>query len=281
MSAAVLLAGAAGVCAVGAMWEIAGTAAPAGVVAATTRLLAPLRRPGVTPTPDEHRRLVRTGAAVLLAGGWILSGPLLGVALCSGGPWAVRRVLVARHQRWQAQVALATPLVARALADALSGGHSVRGAVAEVASAGGVGPAGAVLSQAAAALAAGQRTEVVLEESRTTVADPQWDTLVAAILLARDTGGDLGSLLRSLAVAGEQARRDEEDARTATAQARMTAIIVAALPLGALVLGELVDPTLLPGLLADPRSVVLLTLALVCQVGSLIAVRRIARVEAR
>ena len=137
-----------------------------------------------------------------------------------------------------------------------------------------------MLADAAAGLAAGDTTEHVLERMRATVDDPAWNTLVAAILLARDTGGDLCALLRSLAGAAEAARREEADARAATAQARLTAGIVAALPIGGAVLAELASPGLLTRVLADPRSAALLVLSVLVQGGALLLVRRIARVAA-
>lgn len=279
MSAAVVLAGAGGACAVAATWEILASVERTTPVAAAERLLGPFRRPGTIASADEHRRLGRTAAMVLLGAGWLFAGPLVGIGLAAGAPWLVRRALAARRSRWRAGAAAAAPTVARALADALAGGHSVRGALVQASRYGGItGPAADVLAIAVRGLAAGDRTDAVLERMRTTVRDPGWNTLVAAILLARDTGGDLAALLRSLAGAGEQARRDEADARAATAQARLTAGIVTALPLGAAVLAELADPGMFAELLTDPRSASLLALALAAQAGALVAVRRIARI---
>ncbi len=109
-------------------------------------------------------------------------------------------------------------------------------------------------------------------------ADPGWDTLVAAILLQRDAGGDLARLLRGLAERLEGARRAEADARSATAQARFTAWLVAALPAGAAVLAELGSPGSIASLIAEPLTAALLTASAVLQVTAILAVRRIARV---
>jgi tight adherence protein B len=282
MSPAALAAGGAGACAVGATWELLATIERSGSEAALARLLRPLRRPGRAATAAEARRLARTAAVALFGAGWLLFGLLPGLALAAGGPWGVRRLLAARAARWRAAVAAQTALVARALADALVGGHSVRGAIEQAARHGGVvGPARELLAGAAAQLAAGSRTEVVLERLRATVDHPSWDTLTAAILLARDTGGDLAGLLRSLATAAERARQEEGDARAAVAQARLTARIVAGLPLVAAGLAELAQPDLLATVLGDPRSLALLCLAVVLQAGAMLAIRRIVTGVAR
>ena len=63
----------------------------------------------------------------------------------------------------------------------------------------------------------------MLERLRLRAGCRAWDTLIAAILLQRDAGGDLPALLRDLAAALEAADRLERDARTARAQARFTA----------------------------------------------------------
>jgi len=239
-------------------------------------LLRPLRRPGTAASPAEARRLAATAVVALLAGGWLVAGPLAGLALAAGGPWAVRRLLAARAARWRAAAAAQAPLAARALADALVGGHAVRGAIVQAARHGGLdGPARQVLGETAARLEAGARTEDALAHLHAAVRDPRWTTLTAAILLARDTGGDLAALLRALAEAAERARQEEGDARAAVAQARLTARIVAALPLVAAGLAELADPGLLPAVASDPRSLALLLAAAVAQLTSMLAIRRI------
>ena len=127
-------------------------------------------------------------------------------------------------------------------------------------------------------LALGVPTEAVLIGLRgRATAHPAWDTLVAAILLQREAGGDLAALLRSIAESAEHARRVEADARGLTAQARATARLVAGLPCVALALGELLAPGTLGALVADPRSRLLL-LAGALAAAALVAIGRIARV---
>jgi tight adherence protein B len=251
-------------------------------VAALGQILAPLRlagRAGRTPTTPERRRLAILGAGALLVAGWLLAGPLAGVVLGAAGPAAVGPVLAARQRRWRRALADGVPGVARAVADALAGGHSVRGALEDVGRSGAVpGAAGLELRAAARRLALGAATDDVLNDLRRRAADPAWDTLVAAILLQRDAGGDLAALLRSVADAREHARRVEADARGLTAQARATARLVAGLPCVALALGELVAPGTLTALVTDPRSRLLLLAGLIVGALALSAIGRIARV---
>ena len=117
----------------------------------------------------------------------------------------------------------------------------------------------------------------MLERLRLRAACRAWDTLVAAILLQRDAGGDLPALLRELATALEAADRVERDAHTATAQARFTAWLVVALPVAAAALAELAAPGFLAALVAAPLPAALTALALVLQATGLVAIHRIVR----
>jgi tight adherence protein B len=277
-----LLAALAAMCGVFGTWDALAVVDEVRPVAAVGRVLAPLRlagRAGRRPTTPERRRLAILGAATLLAAGWLLGGPVLGVVLAGAGPAAVGPALAARHRRWRRALSDGVPSVARALADALAGGHSVRGALEDVGASGAVpGPVGLELRTAADRLALGAATDDVLEALRRRAADPAWETLVAAILLQRDAGGDLATLLRSVADAREHARRVEADARSLTAQARATAKLVAGLPCAALAFSELLAPGTLIALLGDPRSRVLLVAGMTVGALAFIAISRIGRV---
>jgi tight adherence protein B len=232
-------------------------------------------REGVAPSAPERRRLVAVAAFALAAAGWCMGGPVAAALAAVAGPAPAMGAVRARRRRFSHALAEAAPSVARALADALSAGHSVRGALALVA--GGVtGPAGHELRAAAHALRLGAPTGAVLERLRRRAATPAWDTMVAGILLQRDAGGDLPALLRDLAEALEAAARQDRDALAATAQARFTARIVLALPIGAALLAELGSPGFITRLVANPVSALFTCFALGLQVVALACVRRLA-----
>jgi tight adherence protein B len=286
VSLASILGGLAGVCAVLAAWEAIAAAEQERLVRAAARWLAPaldVVRSGREPTSPERRRLVLVAALSLVAAGWLVAGPLAAAALGMSAPWLARAVLRARGSRRRDAIAAQAPVIARALADALGGGHSVRGALAAAARGGGIpGPAGEELRVADAALELGERTDDVLREFARRAGPGPCDTLVAAVLLQRDAGGDLAGLLRSLATALENRARVVGEARSATAQARFTAWLVTGLPIAGLALGELAQPGFVLGLLGEPLTGVLVAGAVGLQVVALVCVRRIARVgEAR
>jgi tight adherence protein B len=279
-----LLAGLAGACAVGAAWELLLLAERARVPEAVRRAVARALAAGLggrEPTSPERRRLAALGTLTLFGAGWLVVGTWVGLALAAAGPAAAAALLRARRRRWHAALEAGAPAVARALADALTGGHSVRGAIAEAAHAGGVpGAAGSQLARCAAELALGERTEDVLAALALRAGLPAYDTLVAAILLQREAGGDLAGLLRGVARSLEEGARAAADARSATAQARFTAGVVTALPAGAAALAELAQPGYLASLAGAPVPAVMAGTAVVLQVAALLLVRRLGRVRA-
>jgi tight adherence protein B len=285
VSRSALLAGIAGACAVACVWEALVALDDAGLQARIRRLLLPLRsaaREGRQPSARERRRLALVGAATLMAGGGLIAGPLAAAAAGCAGPWAVHRLLAARRGRWRREVVADAPLVARAVSDALAAGESIRSAIGRAADSGALSaPGAAELRACAGALAVGEPTDVALERLAARVGHAAYDTMVAGVLLHRDAGGDLARLLRELALAFEDARRVEADARSATTQARFTAWLVAAMPVGVAALVGLADPGALRAMLSSTLPASLCGAALVLALGALVAVRRLARLEDR
>jgi tight adherence protein B len=279
VSTAGLLAFAAGAAAVLGAWEALADADGRRVGSWLGRAAAPVVRAGEEgsePTARERRRLGVLAAAVMAGGGWLLAGVPVAIAAGLAGPAAAAGVVRARRRSFSDRLACEAASVARALADGLSSGSSIRAALT-AAGAGMGGAAGAALRETGRALALGETTDAALERLRRRAGSPAWDTLVAAILLQRDAGGDLAGLLRDLATSLEAAERIERDARTATAQARFTAWLVGLLPVGGVAVAELAAPGFVAGLLAHPVSLSLAAAAAVLQGIGLVAVRRLAR----
>ncbi len=235
-------------------------------------------REGRDPGARERRRLLWAGGVLAFATGLLVAGPLAAALLGAGGPWSAGRLLRARRDRYRRAVDAGAARVAIALAGALSGGHSLRAAVAEAAE-GLTGPAGHELGRVAAELAAGARTDDALESMRARVRSSRVDALVAACLVQRRAGGDLALLLRECAEAfGDQARLEDE-VKSATAQARFTGVIVVLMPLGGALLTELARPGFLVGLWSSFLTAWLVGIALVLQIVAAVAIRRLGRVR--
>jgi tight adherence protein B len=245
---------------------------PAGLVDALVRL----GREGRDPGAVERRRLLLAGAVVAFVAGTVVLGPLPGLALAAGGPWAVSRALKARRERYRRAVDEGAAQVAVAVADAIGGGHSLRGALEKAA--GSVrGEAGHELRRAVAELAAGATTDAALESMRARARSPRLDSIVAACLLQRRAGGDLARLLRQSARAMEEHGRLEGEVRAANAQARFTGLLVALLPLGGAVLAELASPGWFASLWESFLTAWLVGIALVLQLVAAVLMRSLGR----
>jgi tight adherence protein B len=247
VSAAAALAALAGIAGALALRDLLGRGVLAGGTGAARALaglvdaVVTLGSEGRAPGAAERRRLLVAGAGLAVVTGWLLIGAVAGLALGAGGPWLVARLLRARRERFRRAVDAGAPALGLAVADALAGGHSLRGALVEASRSVG-GAAGHELRRACAELAVGAPTDAALEAMRARVRSPRLDTVVAACVLQRRAGGDLGRLLRETARAMEEQSRLEGELRAATAQARFTGLLVAGLPLGGAVLAELASP---------------------------------------
>ena len=240
--------------------------------------VARVGREGRDPAAGERRRLLAAGAVAAFAAGLIVAGPLPALALAAGTPWLVGRLLRARSERYARAVDEDAATIALALADALGGGHSLRGALREAA-AGLPGAGGRELRRVSAELGLGAHTDAALEAMRARVRSQRIELLVAACLLQRRAGGDLARLLRESARAFEDQARLEGEVRAATAQARFTGLLVVLLPLGGALLAELASPGYLRGLAGSLLTLWLAGLAVVLQAVAAVLIRRLARVE--
>lgn len=239
--------------------------------------LARAGREGYLPSTRERRRLAALGAIGAIAVGWFFAGPSLALPLAVAGPGAAVWAIGSRRRRYRAAVERSLPDVATAIADSLSAGHSLRASV-PAASASVGGPAGVELARLGAELDLGEPTAAAIAAWRGRMGSPRVDAFAAALLSQRLAGGDLAALLRRFAAGAAERDRVAEDARTATAQARFTGLLVVAMPSGGALFAELLQPGFLAKLLRTPASAVLLALAASLQLIGFVAIRRLSRV---
>jgi len=241
----------------------------------------PLRRAGsegYAPSAAERRRLgLLVGAGLLFGGTWIL-GPAPAAPLAAAGPAAASWAVAARTRRYRRDVERALPRIATATADALAAGRSARAAL-DGASGSLDGPAAAEMSRVRADLDLGAPLERALTGLRQRIRSPRVDAFCAVLLSQRIAGGDLVSLLRRYADAAAARERARADARSATAQARFTGLLVCALPVGAAILAELARPGYLASLARSPLTAWLGGCAIAFQLVALMLIARMSRVR--
>jgi tight adherence protein B len=243
--------------------------------------MEPLRRAGregYAPSEVERRRLAALGSGGLLVAGLLLAGPGPAPLLAMAGPGAVAWAIARRRARYRRAVEGGLPQIATALADALAGGRSVRAALASAA--GSVeGPPAAELARLRADLELGASTAEALEALQTRLRSTRVDSFCAAVLSQQVGGGDLAGLLRRFAASAAERDRIAADARSATAQARFTGLLVVSMPTGAAVFAELIQPGFFGGLVSNGASAALLAIAAAFQLAGFAAIRRLSQVE--
>ncbi len=275
----VLLAAAAGGMTVVALRE--GVAATPTVGRWLAEAVEPLRRAGregYAPTEAERRRLALVGTGALLVGALIVAGPGPAPLGAVAGPAAAAWAVAHRRRRYRRAVERGLPHVATAVADALAGGQSVRAAL--VAAAGSIdGPPGAELARLGAELELGASTAEALGALQGRLGSPRVDSFSATLLSQQLAGGDLAGLLRRFAGSAEERDRMVAEARSATAQARFTGLLVVAMPAGAALFAELIEPGFVSGLLAHGTAAALLAAAAAFQLAGFAAIRRLSQIE--
>jgi tight adherence protein B len=241
--------------------------------------IVPLRRAsreGYAPSADEQRRLAMLGSGGIAATAILVAGPGPLAVAGAAGPWCVGALVAGRRERYRRAVERSVPDVASAIADAISGGRSVRGALA--AAAGSLeGPASAELARVSADLELGASTGDALAAMRSRLRSERVDSLATALLSQQVAGGDVAALMRRLAASAADRDRVADEARAATTQARFTGLLVVALPAGAALFAELLQPGFVSRVISAPASAAMLVAAGGLQVLGFAAIRRLGR----
>jgi tight adherence protein B len=202
----------------------------------------------------------------------LLVGPVVSLVA-----WRVALGLLDRaHMR---RVADAMPGVALMLGSAVAAGLSLRQAIVRAARET-PDPLGVHLRAVSTELDLGARVDDALRRLHERLPDADLGLLVTAILVQRRTGGDLARALRDMSSRLEERRRLAREVRGATAQARATAWMVAALPLLGAALAESASPGLIARSLGHGVGLAILIVSVALQAAGVLIIRRIAAVDA-
>jgi tight adherence protein B len=139
------------------------------------------------------------------------------------------------------------------------------------------GPSSAELARVAADLELGASTADALAGMRGRLRSERVDALASALLSQQVAGGDVAALMRRFAAAAAESDRVADEARAATTQARFTGMLVVALPAGAALFAELLQPGFVSRVLAEPASAAMLVAAGGLQLAGFALIRRLGR----
>ena len=211
------------------------------------------------------------GLVVVTLGPWALAVVALPMAVVGvAGP---RMIAARRRCVLGAQLGAA----AEAIGASCEAGRSFPAAVASAADELPT-PISDELARVRETLALGGRVDAAMGDLAERIDSADARLFAAVVSVQRRSGGDLGPSLRRLGRRMERRRRLTRELRSATAQARSTAAIVAVLPLVAAGLAEVASPGAITGLLSTPAGAAVLVASSVLQALGLILVHLVSKV---
>lgn len=246
--------------------------------ALTWRLLALLDRAGVLRPPGEVVLLATACAAGAFTAALYTIGAAAGAVLAVAGGalpfWVLGRMAAARARQYEAQL----PDALDAIVNALKAGYSFPAALDYVA-----GELSAPLGPELARARDEQRLGVDARAVLTALADRVGTTdarmFVTAVLLQRETGGNLAELLANLAMLVRERAQFRGRVAALTAEPRLSALVLALMPIAVLLLLLFVNPDYVRPLTTTTTGRGLLTFAgVACTLGYAV-MRRIGAVE--
>ncbi|MBT9177417.1 MAG: hypothetical protein DDT20_01750 [Firmicutes bacterium] len=105
------------------------------------------------------------------------------------------------------------------------------------------------------------------------------DLVATAVLIQRQVGGDLASVLDSIAATIRERQRMKAQVRTLTAQGRLSGIVIALLPFLLFALFSVINPGYVRLLWTEPLGLMMLGMGLVSQVLGMVVISRIIRID--
>jgi tight adherence protein B len=219
--------------------------------------------------------------AVILLPGWLDRLSRLRRSAAPGGEpqeraagWWARLLATRRLARLRAQL----PQGLGTLSTSVRAGLSLPQALAQGADAI-PSPLGDELRRITREIALGGTLEASLSAFERRAPLPEIRLLVAALNLARSTGGSLAPLLDQLTETLRERERLRGHVKTLTAQGRLSGWVVGLMPVVLLIVVSAVDPEFLAPLLHTPAGLVLLGVAIVLELIGAVAIRAVVRVE--
>jgi tight adherence protein B len=223
-------------------------------------------------------KLISMTLILLVAGTWVVSfrAPSMALAVIAGLAAAAIPTATLYFKRWRRMRKFEEllPDTIDLMARALRAGHTISSAIEMVASEGSE-PVASEFRQ----VFEKQNFGLPLREAMLSLAErvplPDVSFLVTAILVQKETGGNLAEVLDKTALVIRERFRLRGQLRVYTAQGRLTGWILAGLPFIMFVLLNLVNPGYMKILLTDPAGRTLIYVGIVLMVVGAWVIRRV------
>ena len=225
--------------------------------------------------------LVHLGIAILaslvfmLLSGFGLLATMLGLGLGIAVPYAYLGIKEGRRKK---AFAAQLPDTLQLLAGSLAAGYSLPQAVDTVSRESG-GPMAVELNRALVEARLGVPLEDALETSARRMDSVDFAWVVMAIRIQREVGGNLAEVLSNVAATMRERERLRRQVQVLSAEGRLSAIILGALPVVFATYLILVRPEYVGLLVTTPLGIVMVIVGLLLMVGGAFWLRKVVAVE--
>ena len=215
------------------------------------------------------------GVLFLLLGGGSAVAAILGVLIGIGGPIGY---LVLRESRRSTAFLEQLPDTLQLIAGSISVGHSLAQAMDAVVRED-LQPVSVEFNRALVETRLGMPVEDALEGISTRMISQDFAWVVMAIRIHREVGGNLAEILTTVSATIRERERLRRQVRGLSAEGRLSAWILGALPPIFATYLILVRPTYIKPLFTDPLGMTLLGVMIVLMIAGIFWLRRVVKVE--
>ena len=125
----------------------------------------------------------------------------------------------------------------------------------------------------------GNTLESALDNMQRRVASPDFELVVTAVLIQRQVGGDLASILDTISETIAERVRMRREVMTLTAQGRASALVVSCIPIGLVAAVSILNPNYLKPLIETELGRMFIVAAVILQLIGFIVIHRIVDIE--
>lgn len=125
----------------------------------------------------------------------------------------------------------------------------------------------------------GNTLESALDNMQRRVASPDFELVVTAVLIQRQVGGDLASILDTISETIAERVRMRREVMTLTAQGRASALVVSCIPIGLAAAVSILNPNYLKPLIETELGRMFIVAAVILQLIGFIVIHRIVDIE--
>ncbi len=188
-------------------------------------------------------------------------------------------VLLRRHRRQRIEkIAAQLPEAVTTISNSLKAGFSFLQAL-DLSSKEMAAPIATEFTRVMKEINVGLTTEQALQALTARVPNEDIDMMVTAVLIQRETGGNLAEILDNISETIRERIRIKGEIRTLTAQGRLSGIVIGFLPVAISAIISIINPEYMMTLFSNPIGILLILAAIVSEGIGIMVIRKIVDIK--